>query len=173
MIQITFQAAFDPFHASFRFFRLLEIAQGLGELTVDQARILDFYLLFPFRVGEIKLLARHRKYKRVATEFIHLRPYGELPSSFVLFSRMQNIQVAALDTLVDNGYLIDDKYAQKIIDPTGKIAAPEIAERVEKLNSEQSALVDFIRVLISEYSVYGREGLKARTGLLEYRYDTV
>ena len=173
MIQITFQAAFDPFHALFRFFRLLEIAQGLGELTVDQARILDFYLLFPFRTGEIKLLAGHRKYKRIASDFIHLRPYGELPSSFVLFSRMQIIQVAALDTLVDNGYLVDDKYAQKIIEPTGKIVAREIAERVEKLNSEQSALVDFIRVLISEYSVYGREGLKARTGLLEYRYDTV
>jgi hypothetical protein len=173
MIQITFQAAFDPFHASFRFLRLIEITKELGELTIDQARILDFYLLFPFRSGEIKLIAGHRKYKRVASDFMHLKPYGELPSSFVLFSRMQNIQVAALDTLVDNGYLAVDKYAHKIIKSTGKIAAPEISVRINELNSEQSILVEFIRVLTTEYSMYGRDGLKARTGLLEYRYDTI
>lgn len=173
VIQITFQAAFDPFHASFRLLRLLDITKGLGELTIDQGRILDFYLLFPFRMEEIKLVAGHRKYKRIASDFMHLKPYGELPSSFVLFSRMQSIQVAALDTLADNGYLVDDKYTQKIIKSTGRIVSPEIAARIHELNSEQSALVDFIRVLFSEYPIYGREGLKARTGLLEYRYDTI
>jgi len=173
MIQITFQAAFDPFHASFRFLRLLEITKDLGELTIDQARILDFYLLFPFRSGEIKLIAGHRKYKRVVSDFMHLKPYGELPSSFVLFSRMQTIQVAALDTLVDNGYLAADKYSHKIIRSTGKVVAPEIALRINELNAEQSNLVEFIRVLTSKYPIYGRDGLKSRTGLLEYRYDTI
>ncbi|HCU0649207.1 TPA: hypothetical protein VDU70_005320 [Pseudomonas aeruginosa] len=173
MIQITFQAAFDPFHALFRFFRIMEITSGLDSLTVDHARILDFYLLYPFRSGEIKLRSEHRKYKRVASDFNYLKPYGELPDSFVLFSRMQSMQVAALDTLVSNGYLDATAYSRKEIKLTGKLAPSEVLARIHALNEEQSKLVDLIKVLASEYSIFGRDGLKARTGLLEYRYDTV
>ena len=173
MIQITFQAAFDPFHALFRFFRIIEITKGLDSLTVDQIRILDFYLLYPFRSGEIKLFSKHRKYKRVASDFNHLKPYGELPDSFVLFGRMQSIQVAALNTLVANGYLDASAYGHKEIKPTGKMTPPEVLARINELNVEQSILVELVKVLASDYSIYGRDGLKARTGLLEYRYDTV
>lgn len=173
MIQITFQAAFDPFHTSFRLLRLLEMTKHMSGLTVDQIRILDFYMLFPFRASEIRLNGGHRKYKRLSVEFSHLKPYGELPSSFVLFTRMQSIQIAALDTLVDGGYVERDQYGIQIVRRTDKILASEISERIEELNLEQSGLVEFIQVLASNYEIYGRDGLKSRTGLLEYRYDTV
>lgn len=173
MIQITFQAAFDPFHTIFRFLRILEITSALDCITLDQARILDFYLLYPFRSAEIKLQAAHRKYKRVASDFDHLKPYGELPESFLLFSRMQGIQVAALDTLAFNDYIDRKAYEQREIVPTKKVVAEEILLRINELNREQGKLVDFIKTLASEYTIYGSDGLKARTGLLEYRYDTI
>jgi hypothetical protein len=86
---------------------------------------------------------------------------------------MQSIQVAALDTLVDNGYVERDQYGSQIVRRTNKMLASEISERIEELNLEQSGLVEFIQVLASDYGIYGRDGLKSRTGVLEYRYDTV
>jgi len=174
MIQITFQAAFDPFHASFRLLRLLEIIKETeGELTIDHARILDFYLLFPFRLDEITLFPKHKRYKRLASKYLHLKPYGEIPDSFVLFARMESMQVAALDTLANKQYLAWEKYSIRVIERTKKTVPPEIDTRIRILNSEQPELVEFIKILFSEYPLYGRNGLKARTGLLEYRYDPI
>jgi hypothetical protein len=51
VIQLTYQAAFDPFHAIFRLLRLWSILKR-RPLPHDTVRILDFYLLFPFRIGD-------------------------------------------------------------------------------------------------------------------------
>ena len=173
MIQITFQAAFDPFHTIFRFLRLLSLVKGVEDLTFEQVRILDFYFLFPFRVEEIRLSAAHRKFKKLSSTAVYLKPYGDLPNSFVLFGRMESVQAAALDTLVDNGYLDRGAFSVGRVRVVGEVSDVELAARINELNSAQLDVVEFIKVLASEYSVSGRDGLKSRTGLLEYRYDTV
>lgn len=173
MIQITFQAAFDPFHTVFRFLRIFSAIKDLGDVTIEQIRILDFYLLFPFRSDEVRLLPAHRKYKKMSTSTVHLKPYGDLPNSFVLFGRMGPIQTAALDTLVSKGYLDRGAYSVGYVRLSEKKIDPVLVGRIDKLNSEQAEIVTFLRVLVSEYAPSGKEGLKSRTGLMEYRYDAV
>src|SRR5262245_31866200 len=79
MIQLTFQPAFDPYHAVFRALRLRPLATKEHSLHRDHMRILDFYLLFPFRIDGIRLRREDRKYRRLATEYERSRPYGEQP----------------------------------------------------------------------------------------------
>jgi hypothetical protein len=41
------------------------------------------------------------------------------------------------------------------------------------LHKQDDGLEEFLRVLASEYNLAGSDGLKDRTGLLEYRHDAV
>ena len=99
MIQISFQPAFDPYHAVFRFLRIQKTILKRGALHFDQIRIIDFFLLFPFRIGKIRLKPEHRKFRRLATQYQVLKPYGELPDDRLIFDRMEPFQFAALQSL--------------------------------------------------------------------------
>lgn len=173
MIQLTFQAAFDPFHAIFRLLRLMPIVAHFGPLYRVQVRILDFYLLFPFRIEEIRLNPKHQKLKRLAASYSEPKPYGDLPESLVLFERMKPMQEAAMETLAANGFLVSSALAESIVVSAGRSVPEDVERRVTAANNAQSDLLDFLRVLASEYPLLGESGLKARSGLIEYRYDSV
>src|SRR5262249_55290164 len=66
MIQLTYEPALDPYHTTFRFLRLRPVIAQHGPLHRDHARILDFYQLFPFRIAEIRLTPKHRKFRKLA-----------------------------------------------------------------------------------------------------------
>lgn len=55
-----------------------------------------------------------------------------------------------------------------------KLAAGRVPENILSIalerNSEEQMLMDFLS-LLAELELDGAKGLKARTGLLEYRYD--
>jgi hypothetical protein len=48
-----------------------------------------------------------------------------------------------------------------------------LADRIKGVNGLDGELLAALRVLVTEYPLEGGDGLKARTGLLEYRYDAV
>jgi hypothetical protein len=171
--QITFQAALDPFHSMFRLLRLRELIKQFGALPRDQARILDFYLLFPFRVRDIRLAPKHQRYKKLAEKYAHLTPYGEQPDAPALFNRMEPIQAAALETLASRHFINPIKLARGEVDSTNQLAPNGVMKRIEELNAQQGDLMEFLGVLASDYALLGDQGLKARTGLLEHRYDAV
>lgn len=171
MSQITFQPALDPFHAIFRNLRIIENENNT--MHRDQLRLLDFYLLFPFRIRSIRLAPKHQKYKKLAEKYAHLTPYGEQPDAPLLFKRMEPMQLAAVETLASNSYINSSALASGLVKQTEREIPADIAERVTDLNTEQSDLIDFLHLLVTEYSLTGENGLKARSGLMEYRYDSV
>jgi hypothetical protein len=173
MIQLSFQPAFDPYHAVFRILRLRGIVERFGPLHKDLLRILDFYLLFPFRIDGIRMLRQHRKFKKLASAYMSAKPYGNQPEDRTIFDRMEPMQLAALQTLASRELIDADQLALGVIKATGVPVPKELAERVAKANEQDSDLIDFLAALASDYSLIGPDGLKARTGLLEYRYDAV
>lgn len=173
MIQLTYQPALDPFHAIFRLMRLRRIVANFGPLDVGYVRILDFYLLFPFRIDEIRLAQKHRRYKALASTYSGLRPYGDLPASNVLFERMKPMEEAAMETMVRLMLFDSEAFRISRIADTERPSPPEIEERVAEVNDAQADLLAFLGLLVTEYPFLGDQGIKARTGLLEYRYDSV
>jgi ABC-three component (ABC-3C) system Middle Component 5 len=173
MIQLTFQPAFDPFHAVYRLLRLRPTIAEHGPLHQDHVRILDFYLLFPFRVAGIRLMPKHRSYKRLATAYAAAKPYGDQPDDQILFSRIQPMQVAALETLASRSLIDPGELEVGLVAATDLPVPPEVAKRAERANERDGDLIDFLGTLASEYPLTGGDGVKARTGLLEHRYDAV
>lgn len=173
MIPLSFQPALDPFHAVYRTLRLFPLIKRHGALHRDQVRILDYYLLNPHRISEIRLTPRHRKYRGLATMWASRKPYGQQPDDLILFGRMEPMQNAALQTLAVRGLLDPDELQVARIKPTETPVPKELNERINAANEEDGLLMEFLDVLASEYEMFGTSGLKARTGLLEHRYDTV
>jgi hypothetical protein len=173
MIQLTFQPAFDPFHAVFRSLRLRRIITQHGPLHRDHVRILDFYLLFPFRIAGIRLAQPHCKYRKLAQEYERKKPYGDQPEDKNVFGRMELMQLAALDTLANRNYIAPDRWALGEVAATSTATPSPLIFRIEEINAEEADLIAFLEVLASEYEFLGDRGLKNRTHLLESRYDAV
>jgi hypothetical protein len=173
MIQLTYEPAFDAFHAAFRTLRLRPILRREKPLHSDHVRIIDFYQLFPHRIEGIRLMQQHRKYRRLAAAYESKKPYGELPEDKLLFDRMEPIQLTAYDTLAAQNYIDADDWKRSEIVATTNPLPPELARRIAEANDADSELEEFLRILGSEYELGGASGLKARSGLLEHRHDAL
>jgi ABC-three component (ABC-3C) system Middle Component 5 len=171
MIQLTYEPALDPYHTVFRFLRLRPVIARSGPLHKDHVRILDFYQLFPFRIGEMRLMPKHRKFRKLAEKFESARPYGEQPDSRSLMSRMEPIQTAALDTLAEQNIISPAHWHFNEVGWSDGPIAPELVARLRELRAEDEELESFLQTLALEYRLAGTDGLKDRTGLLEYRHD--
>lgn len=173
MIQLTFQPAFDVFHAVFRLLRLRPIISAAGSLPRDHVRILDFYLLFPYRIDDIRLMPKHKALKKLASDFEELKPYGEQPHDRTLFNRMTLFQISALNTLAKRGLIKPDQWQVANVQYTDVKIPPKLIDRARAKNEREAELLALLRVLATEYELLGSNGLKARTDLLEYRYDAI
>jgi hypothetical protein len=172
MIQLSYQSAFDPFHAVYRLLRLWPIMRR-APLSRDAVRILDFYLLFPFRIGDIRFKRAHMKYRRLTAAYAHTKPYGEQPEGRTILTRMEPMQSAALDTLAGSAMIDLEQLILGRVQVTDVPMPAELVERSSAANERHADLMEFLGVLASEYELLGPDGLKARTGLLEHRYDPV
>jgi hypothetical protein len=173
MIQLSYQPALDPFHSIFRTLRLLPTVRKVGALHRDHLRILDFYLLFPFRISKARLIPKHRRFRRLAAEYEAVKPYSEQPDDILIFARMEPIQHAALETLAEKGILDVEQWRVGLVSATEKPVPKELEQRVELANLNEPELLDLVLTLATEYDFLGQNGLKDRTGLMEYRYDAI
>jgi hypothetical protein len=173
MIQLSYQTAFDPFHAMYRGLRILGVIEPSKSLLADHARILDFYLLFPFRISGIRLVRHHQKFRRLAALYEDARPYGDQPEDAQIFARMKPMQTAALETLAEKKIIDAGQWESGSVVRTKKPLPSALAARIDEANAKEPELMEAILALSSDYQLLGQNGLKDRTGLLEYRYDAV
>lgn len=173
MMQLTYNEAFDPYHAVFRFFRL-HLACDIGaRLPFDTLRILDFYLLFPFRLQGMKLFANDTAWRKISKTYEDRAPYGAMPEDSTIFARMEPFQRAAASSLVLSGHLSPAAWDTNEVEFTSEILHSDLAERCSALNAQMTDIVDILCQIKARYPLGGRDGLKDRTGLLEFRYDSV
>lgn len=170
---LTFQAALDPHHSIFRIVRL---AEGLHECLpteIDKVRILDFYLAFPFRAEDFKFRKGQIGLKRVAKSYDKMRPYGGLPDDRDLLLRMRPVQSVAFETLAARGIIDPDAFKQQMF-VAGDVPAPSsLLDRAIELNTEQHDLMEILQIICLTNPLLGSDGIKKRSGLMDYRYDSV
>lgn len=172
MIQLSFQPALDPLHAAFRLLRIRSILIPRGPLEIDHVRILDFYLSFPFRIVGVRLKQGDSRLRALARKYANHTPYGEQPDDRSLLVRMRPMQLAALETLSAK-FLIDGDLLE-----TGKVQVTQtlppagLMTIVDETNAQDEQLLTILDALAA-YELHGPDGLKARSGLLEHRYDAI
>lgn len=173
MTRLVYQPAFDPYNTAFRLLQIREAVWTKRAVEFDLVRIADFYLLFPFLIEKIRLKPAHRKYKKLATANFVTQPYARLPEESALLISMKPFQLAAAKMLVDSDLADAEAWKKGKFLATKNELPHEVSESIKAKNLGLGTLIEFLGVFATDYDFLGENGLKHRTGLLEYRYDTV
>jgi ABC-3C biological conflict system middle component len=166
MTQLTYNEAFDPYHAVFRFIRLHLACDLSGRVPFDTLRILDFYLLFPFRLQSMKFFADDTSWRRISRAYGDEAPYGVMPDDNAVLGRMEPFQRVAAASLVRCGHLSGDAWELNEVEFTKEAFPANVRARCAELNVKMADIVAILCQLKARYPLGGRDGLKARTGLL-------
>lgn len=173
MTQLTYNEAFDPYHAVFRFIRLWKGCGLVGKTHFDMLRIMDFYLLFPFRLQNMSFFSEDLGWRRTSKSYDTQKPYGQLPDDISVFSRMEPFQRAAIASLAHSGVVSSEAWANNQVEFYDAELPANIVNRCVSINGPMQDIISILCELRERYPLLGRNGLKARTGLLEFRYDAV
>lgn len=171
MIHLSYHPAFDAFHAIFRILRV-RLRIGVPEIEVDKLRILDYYVLFPWRAASIRYNKQDVALRRTARSLEARQDYATLPTGDALLERMRPSQTAALQTMAQDGFIATEALRNGIVRFREASLPVELDERLKQKNDAEGDVLSIIDVL-SAYPLLGPDGLKARTGLLEHRYDKI
>ncbi|MDV7413523.1 ABC-three component system middle component 5 [Acinetobacter baumannii] len=164
---LVYNPAYDIYHCIYRLVFVLKKVNINNPIEVDRLKIIDFYLVFPYLITEIRLPREvsgvRRFFKTYSTK------YRKVTNKYVTFQTMKPLQEQAIDYLCLKGYisyLNDGK-----ITPTPLINSLNLPLRSsffgDQANNIENNLFDFFL----KYEFYGKDGLKDRTNLMEFKYD--
>lgn len=167
---LVYHPMFDPYHAALRMACVLMDLER-SEIEWDRLRLMDFYVVFPHLLSSVRLPQELRAYRKLLNSIP--QPYEEFPGAGKLFFQLSVIQETGARLLVAGG-LLD---AASLIGGQAKLirsaTLPRLRELGEKLSFRGSAWYEFLMKQISRMPLGGRNGLKERSGLMEFRHDPV
>ena len=161
---LSYHPALDPYHTAFRYLRVLLL--GRRPMEYDRLRLLDLYLLFPEFAVDIRLpkhaISWRKKLKGRANE------YWSTCDRMLLLQQMTPIHKCALGLLDATGLVVQDSVSR-----LWSVVADQhpIATSAVERNREDEEIVSFLSEVLLPLELTGPQGLKARTGLIEWRYD--
>lgn len=160
----------DIYHCCFRLISILSLIDK-DTFNIQKLRIVDFFLVFPSYLT-IKDSLSHNKYirfpqgKAIPKKFLDKidKPYEYLPNPKILFSELSDFQTHALLILK----------AKKIIDIENELIKKSVnfSIVIEKLIKESRFVTDEVykEIIMKLIDI---DDLKARTQLMESRYDSI
>lgn len=163
---MQYHPAYDSLHAAVRAIRVIE-QSGSDAVDRDTLAIVDYCLLFPGAIQQMKLPQNiSRQLKSIARGLTNT--YDSPLSNWLVFQNIQPVHRAAVRMLLTANVLdYADESQTKL--KKGKNFAEWFAI-VGGLDSPAEAeIVASLRAIPSD----GPDGLKARSRLMEYRYDVL
>lgn len=166
---LVYHPAFDLSHGMFRMLRLLE-ANPERQMKWDTFRILDFYYLFPHLLEAARLPRNMTKRKR---DFGKLgSKYTRVPTPRMFIQQLRGVHESIARSLAAKGFIEPAEFDEGVLVRTERAIPPELL-RMFADDVDDAALVHMLAVDMAAIPLTGGDGLKDRTGLLEYRYDAV
>ena len=166
---LMYHPAQDVNHCIFRLLLILEHSEH-ESLQLDVYRLVDFYFLFPHLLKLLEPLPRPvNKYKKDIGQISE--PFEAVVNTKRILHELQVLQSAAIQNLLARR-LLDIKAFE-----TGLLMrSPEAIDTNLNfaLQESQYPNLGWFKALVNELpkvKFIGKNGLKARTGLMEYRYD--
>ena len=168
----TYNPAFDLYHSIFRMANIAAKLEDGESLDVDKVRILDFYLLFPDKVYSIHLHNDEEKLRECRNVIKKQNnPYDYQGDNRKLFEWIKPVQVSALGCLVSCGILDKEKYEDGRVCVSDHEALAAFLLKAGTITVREQNVLAFMSVLSRSMSLTGDDGLKARTELLESKFD--
>ena len=163
---LIYHPAYDAHHAAFR---MLLLTDELKTVDFPKLQILDFYFAFPGQMQHARLL-RDQGFLRKLSETLH-NPYHGPVNAGQSFKDMRHVQEAAARALVAAGLFDSEQFQVGIASRTTRALPELVSQGLQAARARANDLVEVLTVGLASIPTTGPDGLKARTGLLEYRYD--
>lgn len=164
---LIYHPAYDVSHGIFRMLRLLEV-NPKHFLLWDTYRILDIYYLFPYLLSDAQLPRAFTTRKR---EFgAQKSKYTRAPSPKVFIQQMVGLHESIAASLVSKGFLDAEAFKAKTLKRTDRALPKSMIDAFNNAVRDQS-LVSLLAVDLAAIPLFGHNGLKERTAILEYSYD--
>ena len=167
---LQYHPATDFYHC---WLRVSSILNSCGHTTieVDRMRIMDFFVSFPRDILRCSIPQSHaREVRRFIKD---LKPgYEDETSVRQIFPHMTVIQRQVFLDMVAKGVVAKDKFRDGLLSLSEPNQIPALAGAVAEL--WQGRNEPWFKALVSALMAIplnGPDGLKDRTGMLEYRYD--
>ncbi len=167
MFQLNFYHHLDFYHATFR---ALCISEKIQSIHVDEYRLLDYFLAFPFELGIIRV--RGGRLKKEAAKFEVHRPYHWVSDPAFTFLQMTDYQSVAVRSLAQKGLLKKVALEQDVFEREPSVPVhKELITDVDEFLADRGSVLDILIELFDEYGLTGDGGLKSRSGLMPHKYD--
>lgn len=164
---LIYHPAYDLNHAVFRLLRVLEVNPD-HSLQWDTFRIVDIFYLFPHLISKIRPTRSLTKYRHMFDD--QKSKFNRAPDPKVFIREMASIHEAVAVSLVSKGFLEEKDFKARVLSRTAKPLPQTLLEAFDE-SFEDRVLVEILAVTLASIPLMGENGLKARTGLLEFQYD--
>lgn len=171
---ITYNPAFDLYHSIYRMAHIVDRLDVNECMEIDKARIWDFYMLFPDKVYNITIRRDEDYLRQLREGWIQKEnnPYEYRGDNRKLFEWIKPVQLSALGCLVSCGILDKGKYEEGCVCLMNKDVLKEFLAKAGKESTREYNVLSFMGSLSRNMPLTGQYGLKARTRLLESKYDS-
>lgn len=165
---LIYSPAFDVSHCVFRILYILNILDET-QIEIDKLQIIDFYLAYPACIKDFKfpidLLETKNSFKDIRKE------YRNPINSNETFKKINTLQKRALMNIISQGFIEIESYKKGYIKRTNKNFSSKLKENLSHFSFYGNQLLPILLVVtLLDIELNGEKGLKARSGLMEYRY---
>ncbi len=166
---LIYNPTYDVYHGVFRVLRILETLE-IKPYRIEFIRIADFYFLFPQLFSEIRMPNKYRKLKKQMAD--SKNNYNEVPNHKGLLRELLKCQLMAIKSVAGAGLIDKDNFQKGIVIRSSKELPEKLFELID-LDKEHRGYINDVILALSEITLQGPNGLKARTNLMEFRYDII
>lgn len=170
---IIYNQAFDLYHCIFRVLHLLNNIKKEDVLEVDRIRIWDFYLLFPEKIHEIRLKQDEKTIRQIRKQLIKItnNPYEKINNNKKIFERLNQYQISALNCIASYGIISKDNLILNKVSIINKDILDDYISKVIDVSQSQTNVISLLTTYFYDISLFGSDGLKSRSNLIESKYD--
>jgi hypothetical protein len=164
---LVYHPAFDIYHTLYRSIKIL-FNKNIS-MEVLRLRIYDYYLLFPGEIINLKFpqkLLKQKKYFKFPDN-----PYNTILEPRIVFNRISHIQYTAYNCLSAYNFIAQEEYKNGRL----TLLTDNIPDDFLKIINYSEMDIQVINFLLSlnEVPLFGNNGLKERSNLMDSKYDNV
>lgn len=169
MRHLLYHPAFDAYHAALRALQIIHF-NPLQAFERERLRIIDFYLIFPERIKDIRVPRQHSREQKAAAEKSNHYHFSGTP--VIVFNNMAVWHNAAMSLLLSKSMINRASFLERNWVVVANELPPVMKELISARIAPVATRLSFLVNVLSQFPVYGKDGLKDRTGLLGFKYDS-
>lgn len=170
---IIYNQAFDLYHSVYRMLQLLTAFDKSEYIELNRLRIWDFYLLFPNKIYELKPKRNEKDFKEKLKLFTIRKnnPYQVVTNNRKVFEKIKPYQISALNCLASYGIIDKELLLLNRVSIVSSEVLASYTGKFEKLSAREKNIITILTSDFYQISMFGKDGFKERTNLIESRYD--